>query len=115
MEDIFDLQDEMVQVIAGALEPELSAFERARAVSKPPENLDAWELYQRALWYMWSFENEKVLKSRDLFQQSIEADPGFAPAHAYYAYSCYISVIMGYVPDPAARLQEGLEYAKQAL
>ena len=115
MEDIFDLQDEMVQVIAGALEPELSAFERARAVSKPPENLDAWELYQRALWYMWSFENDKVLQARDLFQQAIEADPGFAPAHAYYAYSCYISVIMGDAPDPAERLQEGLKFAKQAL
>ena len=115
MEDIFDLQDEMVQIIASALEPELSAFERERAVSKPPENLDAWELYQRALWYMWSFENEKVLKAQDLFQQAIAADPGFAPAYAYYAYSCYITVIMGYAQEPAAVLQEGLEFAKQAL
>ena len=115
MEDIFDLQDEMVQIIAGALEPELSAFERERAVSKPPGNLDAWELYQRALWYMWSYENDDVLLSIDLFKQAIEADPGFAPAHAYYAYSCYITVIMGYTTEPAARLQEGLEYAKQAL
>ena len=115
MEDIFDLQDEMVQIIASALEPELSAFERERAVSKPPENLDAWELYQRALWCLWKFENDKVLKSRELFQQALEADPGFAPAHAYFAYSCYITVIMGYAPDPAARLQEGLKFAKQAL
>jgi adenylate cyclase len=115
MEDIFDLQDEMVQIIAGALEPELSAFERARAVSKPPGNLDAWELYQRALWYLWSFEHDKVLQARDLFLQAIEADPGFAPAHAYHAYSGYITVIMGYAPDPAARLQEGLKFAKQAL
>jgi len=115
MEDIFDLQDEMVQIIAGALEPELSAFERERAVSKPPENLDAWELYQRALWYMWSFEHDKVLKAKDLFRQALEADPGFAPAYAYSAYSCYITVIMGYAPDPAASLQEGLEFAKKAL
>ena len=59
MEDIFDLQDEMTQLIAGALEPELNAVERERAVHKSPDNLDAWELYQRALWHMWSYENDK--------------------------------------------------------
>jgi adenylate cyclase len=115
MEDIFDLQDEMVQIIAGALEPELNAFERELAVSKPPGNLDAWEQYQRALWHMWSFENNKVLQAMDMFKQAIESDPKFAPAHAYFAYSCYITVILGYVEDPEARLAEGLEAANQAL
>ena len=36
MEDIFDLQDEITQIIAGALEPELNAVERERAVHKSP-------------------------------------------------------------------------------
>jgi adenylate cyclase len=43
IEDIFELQDEMTQTIAGALEPELNAVERQLAVNKSPENLDAWE------------------------------------------------------------------------
>ena len=76
----------MVQVIASALEPELNAFERERAVSKPPDTLDAWELYQRALWYMWTFEKENINTALDLFKRSTEADPKFAPAYAYYAY-----------------------------
>ena len=115
MADIFDLQDEIVEVIAAALEPELNAFERERALRKPPENLDAWELYQRALWYMWSYERDKNVKAMELFQQSIAADPGFAPAYAYYAYCCYQTVIMGYADDPAARLEEGMQAARQAL
>ena len=49
--DIFELQDEMAQTIVGAVEPELSAAERERAARKPPESLDAWETYQRGLWY----------------------------------------------------------------
>ena len=52
MEDIFDLQDEIVQIIAAALEPEVYAAERERIELKAPGNLDAWELYQRALSYM---------------------------------------------------------------
>ena len=115
MEDIFDLQDEMVSVIAAALEPELNAFERERAISKPPENLDAWEYYQRGLWHMWTYEAKPVSTAMELFTQATDADPGFAPAYAYYAYSCYITVIMGFAADPQARLQEGLEAAQKAL
>jgi adenylate cyclase len=115
MADIFDLQDEIVEVIAAALEPELNAFERERALRKPPENLDAWELYQRALWYMWSYDREKNVTAMELFRQAIQFDPGFAPAHAYYAYCCYQAVIMGYAEDPQARLEEGLRSAREAL
>ncbi len=115
MEDIFALQDEMVEIITAALEPELNAFERERAVSKPPGNLDAWELYQRALWHMWTYEEEHVPMALAMFRKASDADPNFAPAYAYYAYSCYITVIMGYAEHPQARLQEGLEAARQAL
>ena len=115
MEDIFDLQDEMVEVIAAALEPELNAFERERAVSKSPGNLNAWELYQRALFHMWTYEREPVEKAMAMFHRAFEADPGFAPAYGYFAYSCYITVIMGYAEDPKARLEQGMEAAKRAL
>lgn len=108
MEDIFDLQDEMVRVIASALEPELNAFERERAVSKSPNNLDAWELYQRALWHMWTFEEENIRTARKLFKRSSAADPKFAPAYAYYAYCCYQFVILGIAENPDEYLQEGL-------
>lgn len=115
MEDIFDLQDEITQIIAGALEPELNAVERDRAVHKSPDNLDAWELYQRALWHMWSYENDKLSTAIGLFKKANQADPGFAPAYAYLAYSYYLTVIMGYADEPAAQLQEGLAAANLAL
>lgn len=115
LEDIFDLQDEMTQTIAGALEPELNAAERERAVARPPENLDSWELYQRALWHMWTYEEGSVATAMELFQQVNQVDPNFAPAWAYFAYSCYITVIQGWVDDSDARLAEGLVAAKKAL
>jgi len=115
MEDIFDLQDEMVQIIAGALEPELNAVERERAVRKSPENLDAWELYQRALWYMWGFGKDSTATAIELFRKSIESDPDFALSYAYLAYTYYITVIMGYADDPKTRLEEGLIEVKKAL
>ncbi len=115
IEDIFDLQDEMSQTIVGAVEPELSAAERDRALAKPPENLDAWESYQRGLWHMWRYERDDHLLALDLLKRATNLDPGFAPAYAYAAYVHYESVIMGWSEDSAESLDAGMTLAEKAL
>jgi len=115
IEDIFDLQDEMTLTLVGAVEPELSAAERERALAKPPENMDAWESYQRGLWHMWLYEREGNLEAEQLLARAIELDPGFAPAYAYGSYVQYSRVVMGWVEDPEQCLDAGLALAEQAL
>ena len=116
IEDIFELQDEMTQTIAGALEPELNAVERQLAVNKSPENLDAWECYQRGLWNMWQFdENEKIMAALNLFQQAIDLDPSFATAYAYQAYCNFLQVVMSLSEDRDRLLEEGKLLAKKAM
>jgi adenylate cyclase len=113
--DIFELQDEMTRTIVGAVEPELSAAERDRALSKPPESLDAWESYQRGLWHLWSYERDHNLQAQNLLERATDLDPGFAPAYAYGSYVRYASVIMGWSEDPEQSLEAGMTLAKQAL
>jgi adenylate cyclase len=115
MEDIFDLQDEMVQIIAAALEPELYEFERARAIRKSPDNLDAWEMYQKGLHYMWRYDHDNVLKAIELFKLANIKDPSFAPAFAYLAYSHYILVVQGFTQSPEDELDQGRAAAQMAL
>ena len=47
--EIFAVQDEITRAIAMAIDPAIAHAERQRAIRKPPENLGAWEAYQRAL------------------------------------------------------------------
>ncbi len=115
IEDIFDLQDEMSQTIVGAVEPELSAAERDRALSKPPENLDAWESYQRGLWHMWLYERDGNLEAENLLKRATELDPNFAPAYANGSYVQYSRVIMGWSEDPEQSLNAGMTLAEKAL
>ncbi len=115
IEDIFELQDEMTQTIAGALEPELHAVERERAARKPPESLDAWECYQRGLWNMWHYENEKMIAAWDLFQKAVDLDPSFATAYAYQSYCNYILVVLGFSEERDRLLEEGKLLAKKAM
>jgi tetratricopeptide (TPR) repeat protein len=113
--DIFELQDEMTQTIVGAVEPELSAVEREQAARKPPENLGAWETYQRGLWHLWNFNKNDVVEAQRLFRQVHELDPSFATAYAYEAYCYYLGVMLGFAETPKDNLEKALTVAKKAL
>ena len=113
--DIFALQDEMTQTIVGAVEPELSAAERERAAHKPPDNLDAWESYQRGLWHMWRFTKDDNAEAQSLLRRAQELDPGFAIAYAYESYAHFLDVILGYAEAPGACLASALAAANEAL
>ena len=113
--DIFDLQDEMTQTIAGAVEPELSAAERERAARNPPESLDAWEIYQRGLWHLWNFTKDDVAEARRLLRQVHELDPAFATAYAFESYSHFMDVFLGRAKMPEESLEAALTAANKAL
>ncbi|MEP2028145.1 MAG: tetratricopeptide repeat protein [Paracoccaceae bacterium] len=115
IEDIFDLQDEMTQTIIGAVEPEISAVERAQVASKPPENLDAWECFQRGVWHMWSYNQADHENALRYLTKASELDPDFAPAHAYRGYVHYQSVVMHWSKDFENSLDEGMKAARKAL
>lgn len=85
--DVLQLQDEMAMTIAAAIEPELSKLEQERARRKPPENLDAWDLYQRGLWNYWQYTRESCAEAQRLFGEAISLDAHFAAARAFLAYS----------------------------
>jgi adenylate cyclase len=113
--DIFALQDEMTQTIVGAVEPELSAAERERVLGKPPENLDAWESYQRGLWHLWTYGRDGNLEAARLLERATDLDPGFAQAYAYGSYVRYSRVVAGWSDDAAQSLETGMALAKKAL
>jgi adenylate cyclase len=115
LEDIFAVQDEVTRAIVTAIEPELASAERGRARRKLPENLDAWECYQRGLWHLYRYRAEDSTKAKEFFQRAIESDPNFAPPHAAFGYALYFEVIEGLVSAPDDWLSRAIEAAKTAV
>jgi adenylate cyclase len=115
IDDIFALQDDMTQTIVSAVDSEIGAVERERALRRPPESLDAWETYQRGLWHLWRFDPPDVAESIRLFQQASTLDPSFAPAFAYEAYAHYVNVIQGYLDNSPENLDKALTAATKAV
>jgi TolB-like protein/Flp pilus assembly protein TadD len=113
--DLFDLQDEITETIAAAIEPELGMAERERARRKPPDNLDAWETYQRGLWHFYQFSGDENGRARELFARALEFDPGFAPVHASLAYSHLLDVSLGWGQDRGESLDLAGDAAQRAV
>ena len=81
--NLFDLQDDITQMIMGVLVPALDSAERKRASRKLLPSLDAWEAYQRGLLHYYRpYSHEDHAEARRLFDRAIELDPGFADAYA---------------------------------
>jgi TolB-like protein len=84
--DIFAIQDAMAEAIAAVIEPELATVERELAARKPPENLDAWDCYQRGLFHLWGFTAPGFAEAEESFRRAIALEPGLARAHAALSY-----------------------------
>ena len=107
--DIFDLQDEIQQAIAVAIEPELASAEFDRAARKPPENLDAWDRCQQGLWRLELRTKEDTDISERLFAEAIDLDPSLARAYAGLARSLIHMVAFGWREERSAPLTQALE------
>lgn len=113
--DIFALQDEITETLVAALQVELGEVERARARRKPPNSLDAWEAFQRALWHLHQIDAENVSEGLRLLRRAIDLDANFAQAHAYLAFALFLEITFGYTTVPLDDLDHAFEAATKAV
>jgi adenylate cyclase len=113
LEDIFDLQDRMTASIAGVIEPALRKAEIERVRRKRTENLDAYDLYLRALpLHMASRDANREALS--LLGQAIALDPNFAAAYGLAAQCYTVQKSSGWVQPSDPELAEGIRMARMA-
>src|SRR5262249_46425583 len=86
LEEVFELQDRVAISVAGVIEPTLRQAEIERARRKRPDNLDAYDLYLRALPFAYTSMPEDADKALGYVEQAIKLDPDFAVAHAIIAW-----------------------------
>jgi TolB-like protein/lipopolysaccharide biosynthesis regulator YciM len=86
--DIFDLQDQIAEEVAGALEPKLIWAEAARSRAKPTESLTAYELCLRAAPLVSRMDTPDNLdEGLRLLREALKRDPGYVQAKALYCYA----------------------------
>ena len=114
--DLFDLQDEITETLVAALQTEVGEVERERAHRKPPENLDAWESYQRGMWHLWRMSSaEDLAEARRLFQSAIDLDPNFAQPVGAMGYALFLQLVQFYAESPLETLEQASLFANKAI
>ena len=82
VKDIFAIQSEVAQRIAGALSAQLSTTELERIAKKPTENIDAYAFYLRGRDHFYRYTRDDNERAIELFQKALVVDPRYALAYA---------------------------------
>jgi len=114
LQDIFVLQDEIVQKIVTTLRLQLSLREQGFRVRKTTDNLKAYDTYLRGLEYFLRNTKEANVQARQLFEQAITLDPAYAEAYTGLGWTYGLGWLLQWSPDPQ-NLERAFELARQAL
>jgi adenylate cyclase len=115
IEDLFDVLDEITDMIAATVEPEVGYAERDRVSRRPRTDLRTWDLYHLGIAHFFRFTAADNLEAQRLLARCRELDPGFGEAHAWWAYAAVLGMVYwGTEPNPEA-LDAALAATQRAL
>lgn len=113
--DILALLNPVTTRIVSALDAEVHAAERDRALLNPPESLDAWECYHRALWHMYRFTSEDNQEAQALFVRSTALDRTFSRAYAGLSFTHFQNAFLFTPRERHGEVQRAFDSAGEAL
>jgi len=114
-EQIFDLQDRMVQRIVTGVAPNIRASELRASLRKRPESLTAYDHMLRGLHLLYAPDRESLLRARQHVEQAMQEDPGFAQPAAHAAWWHTLWLGQGWAEDPEAEIEKAFRYAGLAI
>ncbi len=83
MADVFAIQDEIAERVAGAIEPELLKTESHLAAMRHTGNMTAWDLVRQGMWHFHKLTREGHLAARTLFRRACAIDPDLPESHIW--------------------------------
>ena len=113
--DLFELQDEIVTTIAGAIEPELLKFERERVAERPQHSEDAYELYQHGMSYHYRNTKADKAEAQAYFRRALAIDPQYPQAIAALSIVVCQVAFLGWADDAEANFAEAYQLGQSAI
>jgi TolB-like protein len=82
LETVFDIQDDMVAQVVGALSASIDNAHLVAARRKPLTSLEAYDCWLRGMDLLRQGTLAADQEARQIFNQALESDPGYARAYA---------------------------------
>ena len=113
--EVFDIQDEIVGNIAGALSVNIEHARAERTRNRPSETLNAYDCCLRAKHGVMTCSLEGFAEAKGMFHKAAELDPGYAPAWAGLAMTYNKDVFFMPGVGPEESIEKARTYAEKAI
>jgi adenylate cyclase len=114
VENLFDLEEEIAEKVAGALHPSIRAAEIALARRKRPESLLAYDLVLKALPHLWAHRQEDNAEAIRLLDEALRIDPTYARGAAVAAWARGQQIVYHWTTDIDRDQAEGIKLIERA-
>lgn len=115
LNDLFAVQDEIVQTIVATLAIKVDEAEKARAMRKDTSSLEAYDYVMRGWQYFSRNTRAANIKAKEMFRRAIELDPDYSGAYSALGWTYLMSFILGFTEFTAQSLQRASDLAQKAL
>jgi class 3 adenylate cyclase/Tfp pilus assembly protein PilF len=115
LKDIFALQDEITMKILIALQMKLTEGEQTRLYGKGTDNLEAYLKHLQGHQYARLFNKESSDLARQMFEEAIDLDRGYAMAYIYLAIIHVLDVWLGSSKSPGDSLAWATELVQKSM
>jgi TolB-like protein len=115
MERIFETQEEITDLIVGAISSEVDLAEQRRSLLETPANLDAWSAYHRGCWHMYRFTSADYEHAQRFFELSAKLDPDSSRALAGLSFVHWQRAFLEISADRPGEVQRAFELAHQSV
>jgi TolB-like protein/class 3 adenylate cyclase len=115
LEDIFGVQDEITESIAGSVAPEFFTAEMGRAKRRDERSLTTWDIVMRANWFLYQNTKEGAVEARKLLRKAIEIDPLDSNAFSSLAGTYTLDILYRWTQSTATAVADAVEAAQTAI
>lgn len=114
MTDLFALQDEITEHIVTALQIKLTDGEQMRVHRRHTRSLEAWNLLAQGIGHFDRFNKTDNARARQLFNEAVKADRGYALAYSVLAWTHWFDAQFGWSDRPELSFERAAFLAEKA-
>ncbi|WP_119460300.1 adenylate/guanylate cyclase domain-containing protein [Rhodospirillaceae bacterium SYSU D60014] len=113
--DIFEVQDELTQLIVATLAVRLEEAEKSRVRRAETEDLEAYGFRLRGQMFLRRYSKDGLAEAKQMYRRALERDPDYSRAYAALATAHIVEWRYGWTASPAESLEKALEFAKRSI
>ncbi len=112
---VFEMQEDITDLIVGAISSEVEFAERQRALLETPANLDAWSAYHRGCWHMYRFTPDDYTRAQRFFEISLSLDPNLSRTFAGLSFVHWQRAFLEISSDRKGEVEQALVLGQQSV